>query len=511
MRLIPIIGLEIHVRLKTKSKMFCACANVDDSEPPNTAICHVCTGQAGALPAVNAEALRLGVRVGLALGCRIPDEAHFDRKNYFYPDLPKGYQISQYDHPICINGHFDIEVPGNVPPRNRIRVGITRAHLEEDAAKNIHDAVSSSTLVDFNRAGQPLLEIVTEPDIRTPNEARSFLQELQAVLRAIGASDADMEKGFMRCDANISLLEVDDDNKPLKAGLNPKVEIKNLNSFRSVEHGLAYEIQRQLDIYNAGGVPEGATRGFDENKGVTFEQRLKETNADYRFFPEPDLLPLDLKAIREEERSRLPELPAARRFRMIEEWGFHADDVRVLVANEGWADFAEQTLGEVGGWLEASDKRNDVSGGELLAAHKTKYAKLVSGWLGSKLAGILSAQGKSIKQANITPENFAEFLHLIGTEKINSSNAQKLLQIMVDTGGDPSQLMEEHNFGQMNDPEAITKLVSELLSQNPDKVAEIKAGKLPLIKWFLGVVMKSTEGRANPEEAEKEIKKQIGL
>jgi aspartyl-tRNA(Asn)/glutamyl-tRNA(Gln) amidotransferase subunit B len=511
MRLLPIIGLEIHVRLKTKSKMFCSCANIDDTAAPNTAICHVCTGQPGALPAVNMEAVRLGVRTGLALGCRIPDEAHFDRKNYFYPDLPKGYQISQFDHPITIDGHMDIEVTGNVPPRDRIRVGITRAHLEEDAAKNIHDASSNSTLVDFNRAGQPLLEIVTEPDIRTPNEARTFLQELQAILRSVGASDADMEKGYMRCDANISLLEVDDDNKPLKAGFNPKVEIKNLNSFRSVERALTFEIERQLDVYNSGGVPQGATRGFDENKGVTFEQRLKETFADYRYFPEPDLRPLNLKTVREEEQSKLPELPAMRRTRMVDEWGFQAEDARVLVANEGWADFAEETLGELGGWLESSDNRNDVSAGEQLAAHKTKYAKLVSGWLGSKLAGILAAQGKSIREVKVTPENFAEFLHLIGTEKINSANAQKLLQLMVDTGADPSQLMEEHNLGQMNDPAALTKLVTELIAQNPDQVAQINGGKLPLIKWFVGVVMKSTEGRANPEAAEAEIKKQLSL
>ncbi len=490
--MIPIIGLEIHVRLKTKSKMFCACANIDDSEAPNTAICHVCTGQPGALPAVNMEAVHLGVRAGLALNCRIPDQAHFDRKNYFYPDLPKGYQISQFDHPICIDGYLDIDVPGNVAPRNRIRVGMTRAHLEEDAAKNTHDGSTNATLVDFNRASQPLLEIVTEPDIRTPAEARVFLQELQAILRTINSSDADMEKGFMRCDANISLLEVDDENKPLKAGYNPKVEVKNLNSFRSVERALTFEIERQLEVFNAGGVPESATRGFDENKGTTFEQRLKETTADYRYFPEPDLQPLELQAIREEERSHLPELPSAKRLRIIEEWGFTPEDARVLVANEGWSDFAEQTLGE----LLTQDKT-------------TKYAKLVSGWLSSKLTGILSAQGKTLAQANMTAENFAEFLLLISKDKINSSNAQKLLQLMVNTGADPSQLMEEHNFGQTNDPEALTKLVSELITQNPDQVAQIKAGKLPIIKWFVGVVMKSTEGRTNPEAAESEIKKQL--
>ncbi|MCR4256414.1 MAG: Asp-tRNA(Asn)/Glu-tRNA(Gln) amidotransferase subunit GatB, partial [Candidatus Uhrbacteria bacterium] len=298
MKLIPIIGLEVHVRLKTKTKMFSDCPVVDDAAPPNTAICPVSTGQPGALPSINAEAVRLGVRAGLALGCRIPDEAHFDRKNYFYPDLPKGYQISQYDHPIAQNGSVLIEVPGQEAPparqtmdivggRDTIRIGITRAHLEEDAAKNVHDAATGSTLVDYNRAGVPLLEIVTEPDLRSPAEAKALLQELQAILRSVGASDADMEKGYMRCDANVSLLEIGEDNKPLKAGYNPKTEVKNLNSFKAVERALAYEIERHRALMEAGEVPSHATRGWDEHKGQTFEQRTKESGADYRYFPEP--------------------------------------------------------------------------------------------------------------------------------------------------------------------------------------------------------------------------------
>lgn len=491
MKLIPIIGLEIHVRLKTKSKMFCSCANVDDAAPVNTAICPVCTGQPGALPAVNLEAVHLGVRAGLALGCKIPKEAHFDRKSYFYPDLPKGYQISQYDHPICIDGEMWVE--------DR-RIGITRAHLEEDAAKNIHDGSTGATLVDFNRASVPLLEIVTEPDFRSPQEAKAFLQELQAIMRAVGSSDADMEKGYMRCDANVSLLEVGEDNMPLKAGYNPKIEIKNLNSFRSVERALTYEISRQRELYEKNEVPQGATRGWDENKGVTFEQRVKETMADYRYFPEPDLQPLRLEDIEREERAHLPELPAMTRQRLQEEHGFSGDDTKFFVANN-WTDYADAVMGELAAWLNSSGIKSD----------KARLAKLAGGWLTSKLAGILAQKNMAFENLKLNAENFAEFLTLIETGKINSANAQKLLTLMVETGKDPSHIMEEHNLGQMNDPAALSKLVAELIAQNPDQVAQIKAGKLPLIKWFVGVVMKSTEGRANPEAAEEEIKKQLGV
>lgn len=509
MRLIPIIGLEIHLRLKTKTKMFSDCPVVDDAAPPNTAICPVSTGQPGALPAVNAEAVRLGVRAGLALGCRIPDTSHFDRKNYFYPDLPKGYQISQFEHPISENGSVVIDVPGQEAPRDTIRIGITRAHLEEDAAKNIHDAATNATLVDYNRAGAPLLEIVTEPDFRSPGEAKAFLQELQTMMRTIGASDADMEKGYMRCDANVSMLEVGEDNKPLKAGLNPKTEVKNLNSFRAVERALAYEIERQTKMLAANDVPQAATRGWDENKGQTFEQRLKETSADYRYFPEPDLPPLDLTIVREEEKAKLPPLPAERRMTMMRDYGFSSDDARFFVAN-GWTDYAEAVMGELAGWIEATDETKK-SGAVILGEQKQKLGKLVGGWLTSKLAGLLSAQEKTFADVKITAEDFAEFIHLIDNGTINSANAQKLLALMLETGKDPSHLMEEHNLGQMNDPAALSKLVSELIKQNPEQVEQIKAGKVALVKWFVGVVMKSTEGRMSPTAAEMEIRKQIGL
>lgn len=510
-RYLPIIGLEIHIRLKTATKMFCGCANVDDSAAPNTAICPVCTGQPGALPALNHEAVHLGVRTGLALGCKIPDHSHFDRKNYFYPDLPKGYQISQFDFPIAQEGSVVIDVPGNPPPRDRLKLGITRAHLEEDAAKNIHDAKSGKTFVDFNRASVPLLEIVTEPDFRNPLEAKIFLQELQAMMRAVGASDADMEKGYMRCDANISLLPVDENNLPTQSGYNPKTEIKNLNSFKSVERALTYEIARHARLYEVGEQPAAATRGWDENKGETFEQRSKETSADYRYFPEPDLPALDLTEIREIEARKLPELPNEKRLRLMDEWGFNEADTKFLVANEGWSEYAEHVMGELGGWMESIDQRKDTSGGDLLNEHKAKLAKLAGGWLTSKLQGILLAKNLSITDCKIEAEDFAEFLTLIDKGTINSANALKLLTLMVETGNDPSHLLEEHNLGQSEDPKLIEDAVARLIAENPKQVAEVKAGKLPVIKWFVGCVMKMTEGRANPQAAENEVKKQLGL
>ncbi|HVM90518.1 MAG TPA: Asp-tRNA(Asn)/Glu-tRNA(Gln) amidotransferase subunit GatB [Verrucomicrobiae bacterium] len=509
MRLIPIIGLEVHVRLKTKSKMFSDCPNVDDAAAPNTAIDPVSTGQPGALPAVNAEAVRLGVRAGLALGCRIPDQAHFDRKNYFYPDLPKGYQISQFDHPIAEHGAITIEVSGQKAPRDVIRVGVTRAHLEEDAAKNTHDASSNATLVDFNRAGVPLLEIVSEPDLRSPAEAKAYVQEIQAIMRAIGASEADMEKGYLRCDANISMMEVDENNRSIQPEFNPKTEIKNLNSFRSVERALTYEIERQSAMLAKGDVPQAATRGWDENKGQTFEQRSKETSADYRYFPEPDLPALDLRSVAEEEKAALPPLPAERRAALIADYGFSAEDARFFVAN-GWTDYAEDVMGELAGWIESSDDTKK-SAGTILDEQKQKLGKLAGGWLTSKLAGLLAAQDKTIADVKITAEDFAEFLHMVDEGTINSTNAQKLLGLMLETGKDPSHLLEEHNLGQMNDPAALAKLVSELIAQNPEQVEQIKAGKVALVKWFVGVIMKSTEGRANPSAAEGEVKKQLGI
>ncbi len=510
MRLLPIIGLEVHAQLKTASKMFCTCANVGDAAPPNTAICPVCTGQPGALPALNAEALRLGVLTGLGLDCVIPDKSAFDRKNYFYPDLPKGYQISQYYLPIATGGKIELDVPEGKEPRQHITVGITRAHLEEDAAKNFHaGGADNATYVDYNRSSTPLLEVVSEPDMRSPQEAKAYLQELRSILRTLGASDADMEKGQMRCDANISLLPIDDNDLPLQHDLNPKVEVKNLNSFRAVERALTYEIERQTKLLQAGQTPEHATRGWDEDKGQTFEQRSKESSADYRYFPEPDLPPQDLVALREELKLKLPELPAQKRQRLQAEWGFSASDIAFLVANQGWADYAEEVMGELGGWLEATDK-SKKSAGEILEERKNKLAKLAGGWLTSRLAGLMAERNLGIEDLKIDAENFAEFLQLVDSGKINSTNAQKLLALMLEKGADPSHLMEEHDLGQNMNEHQLKETVQRIVAENPDKVAQIKAGKVAVLKWFVGAVMKATEGKANPTTTEEMVKKEIG-
>ncbi len=501
MKYLPIIGLEVHVQLKTESKMFCSCANVGDGAPPNTAICPICTGQPGALPTLNAQALELGIRTGLALNCMIPDQSVFDRKNYFYPDLPKGYQISQFHLPIATNGSIKI---------GERTIGITRAHLEEDAAKNIHRGDEDATYVDFNRAGTPLLEIVSEPDLRAPQEAKAYLQELRAIFRAIGASDAEMEKGQMRCDANVSLLPVDENNLPLQHDFNAKIEIKNLNSFRAVERAIAFEIERQTELYAANTPPVGSTRGWDEDRGETFEQRLKETFADYRYFPEPDIPPQDLRAIRERVASTRPELPAQSKSRLIDEWWFSPSDAAFLVENDGWAEYAEYVMSELGGWLESTDP-TDKSGGEILNERKQKFAKLVGGWLTTKLAGLLGENRLQTTDDRwrIDPEDFAEFISLVDRGEINSANAQKLLAFMLETGEDPSHLMERHNLGQNIPDHELEEIVKQIVVNSPEQIAQIKAGKSGVIQWFVGAIMKATEGRANPTRAEEMVKKFI--
>lgn len=515
--MIPIVGLEIHVQLNTKSKMFCSCANVEDGALPNTAICPICTGQPGALPMLNEEALKKGVLAGLAFNCTIPDKSAFDRKNYFYPDLPKGYQISQFALPVALGGQVVFEIPEPeqaLPGRETVQIGITRVHLEEDAAKNFHAPEGldgqPATLVDYNRSSTPLIEIVTEPDFRSAAEAKFFLQELRAILRAIKVSDADMEKGQMRCDVNISLMEVDVNGYPVKTTLNPRTEIKNLNSFRAVERAILYEIQRQGALYEVKTPPTEATRGWDDAKGKTVEQRSKETSADYRYFPEPDLPPQDLAEIREQMQKRVPELPAQIRLRLQTEYGFSKANAAFFVADSGWLEYTEQVMSELAGWVEASDDKLE-SGADALDEKKAFYAKLVGGWLTSKLAGLLTEKNLTIKEVNITPENFAEFINLLAKKTINSANGQKLLQLMHENGKDPSDLMETHNLSQDLGEDELAATVKRNLDANADKAEEIKNGKLPLIKWFVGLVMRDTEGKADPMKVEMEIRRQLGV
>ncbi len=507
----PVIGLEIHVQLATKSKMFCGCSNTGETAPPNTTTCPVCMGHPGTLPVANEQAVRFGVRAGLALNCTIPNESKFDRKHYFYPDLPKGYQISQYDLPICVNGKVVLDTPSG----ERV-IGITRAHLEEDAAKNVHAGdksgvlASDVTLVDYNRAGSPLLEIVSEPDVTSPAEAKLFLTELRALMRTLGVSDADMEKGHMRCDANISLRLVGDDGVPVDLALNPKTEIKNLNSFKAVERALEFEIRRQTKLFDAGTPPPGnETRGWNETTGETEVQRTKEGAADYRYFPEPDLPPLLLATLAEEEKKRLPELPAQKRRRFAGEYGFSTADARTLVADPDLAAFTEQVISELQSWLDALPDMQGNSD-EIWAANKDKLAKLVSGWLLSKLGGMLAEKNLGWDQLPFDAENFAEFLTLIHTSKINSTAAQTILAEMLVTGKDPSHILEDKGLGQITNSEELLPVVRDVVASNPNLVEQYKAGKVQVLKMMLGIVMKVTEGRAHPQTTEKMLKEEMG-
>lgn len=495
----PVIGLEIHIQLKTQSKLFCGCANAD-ADTPNTHICPICLAHPGTLPSPNKEALALAVRAATALHCTIPQRSKFDRKHYFYPDLPKGYQISQYDVPIGTHGSIDIEVPtkkGRMPRT----IHITRIHLEEDAAKSFHGA-GGKTYVDFNRAGTPLVEIVTEPVIQNPEEAKAFLQELRLIARTIGISDADMEKGHLRCDANISLRERNEATGELvSTRLHPKTEIKNLNSFRHVERALAYEIVRQTALWKAGTPPSvDTTRGWNAQKGETEPQRTKEGQADYRYFPEPDIPPFDLVALREEAAFGLPELPSQKRLRFVEQFSLRPEDARQIIDDGALADFAEQVFSELEEWKTSIATDQDEEG-ILQEQARSRLAKLVSGWLLSKLLGLLAEQGADVRTMHITPENFAEFITLVATKQLNSTSGLEVLSTMLQTGDDPSHIMEERQLGQMQDADSLADIVLRVIEGHGEDVARYRAGKKELLGFFVGLVMKETEGTADPSLA----------
>lgn len=491
MKLEPVIGLEIHVQLKTKSKMFCSCDNTGENQPSNTTVCPICMGHPGTLPVANEQAIKFGVLAGLALNCQIPEKSKFDRKNYFYPDLPKAYQISQFDAPVAINGFLEIEIPGaKKDERKTAKIKLTRAHLEEDAAKLQHSEDGKWSFVDYNRCGTPLLEIVTEPDFKTPLEAKIFLQELRLIMRYLRISDADMEKGHLRCDANISLHKP---NEPF----NPKTEIKNLNSFKSVERALEYEIKRQTELAKEGHLPKfQSTRGWNEKKGTTEEQRTKEEAHDYRYFPEPDLPPFELEKFK--EKSILPELPMAKRQRFIKEYDFSPSDSWTLTDDIYLADYTEQVVSELRAWLSSLPETEGTEE-EIWEKNKNKMGKLVSGWLLSKLGGLMADNKISVRTLKITPENFAEFLSLIYTNRLGSSAAMAVLTEMLLSGADPTHVMEDKKLGQMSDEKEIDKIVEKVIEYNPKQAAEYKNGKIQILQFLVGIVMKETEGRANPK------------
>lgn len=510
----PIIGLEIHVELNTKSKMFCACPNDPRTTEPNVNICEICLAHPGTLPVPNKAAIIATVKIGQALGCHIRELSKFDRKHYFYPDLPKGYQISQYDEPIADHGSYTLSFPLDDNTREEAVIGIERAHLEEDTAKLLHDA-SGNTLVDFNRAGTPLVEIVTQPDFKTALEAKTFCQELRTLLRTLNVSDADMEKGQMRCEVNISVQTagtfdiVNGKVQPLNdATLNHKVEVKNLNSFRAVERAIAFEIERQTTLLEHGESWPQQTRGWDENAGETVLQRMKENAQDYRYFPEPDIPPFHPTTIA--GTISLPELPQDKRIRFRDEYGFSYADAKLLTDDPVWADFSEHTMSELVAWLSSLPEMAATTD-TIREEWKNKIARLAGGWLTSRLMGALAERSIDIRVLKISPENFAEFIALLYTNKITSTNAQKLLADMIDSGtdADPTHIMETKGYGQVSDKKQLDAVVETVIRNNPKQVAEYKAGKLPVLQFLKGMCMKATEGTADPVVIEALLKEKL--
>jgi len=509
MKLETIIGLEFHVQLKTKSKMFCACANESDVAEPNKNVCPICLGHPGTLPAVNKEAIRMAMKAALAVNCKINLFTKFDRKNYFYPDLPKGYQISQFEQPLAEKGFVIINnkaadgLTGRLDVEEQLKdIGIIRLHMEEDTGKSVH--AGDSTLIDFNRGGAPLIEIVSAPHLSTPQEAKTFAQEIQLIMRSLDVSDADMEKGQLRCDANISLRPAGDHE------FYSKTEIKNINSFRALERALAFEVERQTLLWEKGTPPNTLeTRGWDDAKQETVSQRVKEESQDYRYFPEPDLPPLTFTDEQIDEIKReLPELPQAKRKRFMEMYEFSGEDTKILTASKELANYTEQVISELKAWL---DTLENVEGSEeeIWQKHKPKLIKLVSGWLVNKFLPLMNDKKIPFTENKVTPENFAEFVTMIHGNKINSAAAQTILSVMIDTGADPSQVMEEKNLKQMDAGADLDKVVEKIIAANPEQAAQFRAGKEPLIKFFLGLVMRETKGAANPQTTEELLRKKL--
>jgi len=481
----PTIGLEIHIELKTRSKMFCSCKNDPNEKRANFNICPVCLGHPGTLPVINKEAVRKTIKTGLALNCKISKESKFDRKNYFYPDLPKGYQISQYDKPLCKEGFLKIDDK---------KIRITRIHLEEDTGKLLHSEGNYS-LVDFNRAGIPLMELVTEPDLTSPQQARKFAQELRLILRYLGVSDADMEKGQMRVEANVSL------SKDKKLGT--KVEIKNLNSFRSVEKALEYEIERQAALLDSGGEIVQETRGWDEKKERTVSQREKEQAHDYRYFPEPDLPTLYFdKEFIEEIRAEIPELPQEKRERFAKEYKLDEKTIEIFVQNKDLSEYFEKVMSELRNWIKEEEQKKSVGENEY-----RKLAKVASNYTISDLQGLINLSSFKEDKFPITPENFAEFVKLIYKGEISSKIAKTVLQEMFKTGADPSHIIKDKGLTQLTDERELERIVKEVISNNPEPVEDYKKGKEAALQFLIGQVMSATRGRANPGIVNKLLRK----
>lgn len=492
MQLEPVIGLEIHVQLTTKSKMFCSCANIFGDVVPNTAICPICLGYPGTLPVPNKQAIEWIQLAGAALNCELAKESRFDRKSYFYPDLPKGYQISQFDKPFCGKGKLTVLVDGQ-----EVTIGITRIHLEEDAAKNTHPTGADYSLVDYNRAGTPLMEIVTEPDIKNPGQAKAFLQELQRIMRALGISDADMEKGQMRADANISLHPVGETK------LYPKTEIKNVNSFKFVERALQYEIERQTKLWEKGETPQHATRGWDSTTGKTLPQRTKEEASDYRYFPEPDIPPFTFS---DEQltatKNAVPELPGDKAKRLVRQTGIPIEQAQLLIESYSLSAFYEEAVSEL----------QDIEVAEVAVSKEELpgLVKLLANLALRDLRGLMQQKNLAYPETlKISPEDFAELVVIVHEGKINSGAVGQVLQEMQATGGDPHPIIKKLGLEQVNEAGDLERYADEVISEQPQVVAKIKEGKEAAIQFLMGQVMAKSGGRANPKTIIEILRKKI--
>lgn len=464
----PVIGLETHAELITESKMFCACQVVDStSAPPNTTVCPICLGMPGVLPVVNRQAINFGIMVGLALNCEIPAFNQFARKSYFYPDLPKGYQISQYEYPIAVNGWLEIDLPDGTTQRIRIR----RAHLEEDTGKLTH--VDSHSLIDLNRAGVPLLEIVTEADIHSAEAAEAYARKLRAILQYLGVNSGDMSKGVLRMEPNISVRPAG------SSELRTRTEIKNLNSIRSLARATEHEIARQIALYESGGQVEQATLGWDENRQTTIVQRVKESADDYRYFPEPDIPHLAIsREWVERVYAELPELPDAKRDRFMQGMGLSRYDASVLTAERAVAEYFEAAT-EAGG-----------------------DPKQIANYLTGDVFRLMNAEGRdrsAIHDLKLTPQALAALVQMVDDGTLNHGGAKKLLEVLYADGGDPAALVEKLGLAQISDAGVLGEVVAQVLERHPDEVQRYLDGEEKLVKFLMGMVMREMRGQADPQ------------